>query len=74
MSYILMAFESAPHNRLLDKLKEGGGGGGDGKLPEWFRCFLVDRYQRVHTNGSLSSWDSRGEDWCLALIIKLFAL
>jgi len=35
------AFDSVPHNRLLNKLK---GYGVDG---EWFRCFLVDRYQRV---------------------------
>jgi len=47
------AFDSVPHTRLLNKLK---GYGVDGKLLEWFRCFLVDRYQRVQVNGSLSSW------------------
>jgi len=45
-------FNSVPHIRLLNKLK---GYGVDGKLLEWFRCFLVDRYQCVPVNGSLSS-------------------
>jgi len=38
------AFDSVLHNRLLNKLK---GYGVDGKFLEWFKCFLVDRYQRV---------------------------
>jgi len=41
-----------PHKRLLNKLR---GYGVDGNLFEWIKCFLMDRYQRVRVNGSLSS-------------------
>jgi len=47
------AFDTVPHNRLLNKLTRYSV---DGNLLECFRCFLIDRYQRVQVNGSLSSW------------------
>ena len=47
------AFDSVPHERLLAKLS---GYGLKGKVLDWLRDFLYDRYQQVVINGSKSSW------------------
>ena len=49
------AFNSVPHQRLLQKLASYGFGG---KLLSWLTGFLSDRYQKVILNGSSSSWCS----------------
>ena len=38
------AFDSVPHQRLLNKVQAYGI---DGRVLEWIRCFLTDRKQRV---------------------------
>jgi len=47
------AFDTVPHQRLLRKIQ---GFGIEGKLHGWIENFLTDRRQKVHTNGSESSW------------------
>ena len=47
------AFDSVPHQRLIQKLASYGF---SGKLLLWLRGFLSNRYQRVILNGSFSSW------------------
>jgi len=48
------AFDTVPHARLLLKLQAYGI---NGKLLDWFKSFLTDRYQSVKVNGSLSCWE-----------------
>ena len=47
------AFDSVPHFRLIEKLKEYGIGG---SLLLWLKSFLFGRFQRVVLNGSVSQW------------------
>ena len=47
------AFDSVPHQRLLNKVQAYGI---DGRVLEWIRCFLSDRKQRVIVKGKTSSW------------------
>ena len=47
------AFDSVPHNRLLQKLSSYGI---RGNILSWFKAFLVGRQQRVILNGSFSRW------------------
>ena len=47
------AFDSVPHQRLLQKWTSYGL---CGKVLSWLKGFLLDRYQRVILNGSFSSW------------------
>ena len=47
------AFDSVPHERLLDKAK---GYGIRGDILEWIRLFIKGRRQRVVVNGKKSSW------------------
>ena len=47
------AFDSVPHQRLIQKLASYGF---SGKLLLWLEGFLSNRYQRVILNGSFSSW------------------
>ena len=47
------AFDTVPHQRLLQKLLACGIGG---TTYTWIKSFLVERYQRVQINGSHSSW------------------
>jgi len=47
------AFDTVPHERLIQKLKSIGFGG---KLLNWIRAFLGGRIMRVGINGSFSSW------------------
>ena len=49
------AFDSVPHNRLLQKLSSYGI---RGKVHAWLKGFLVGRQQRVVLNGSFSKWTS----------------
>jgi len=47
------AFDSAPHQHLLMKLKAYGV---DGSMLKWFLSFLSTRQQRVVINGCASDW------------------
>ena len=47
------AFDSVPHQRLLQKLASYGF---SGRLLSWLKGFLSGHYQRVILNGSSSSW------------------
>jgi ribonuclease P/MRP protein subunit RPP40 len=47
------AFDKAPHERLLSKLKATGI---NGKLLRWIRQWLTGRKQRVVINGVMSDW------------------
>jgi len=47
------AFDSVPHLRLIEKLKEYGIGG---NLLLWLKSFLHGRSQRVVLNGVQSQW------------------
>jgi len=47
------AFDSVPHQRLLQKLKAYGI---RGSIHEWLQDFLTGRSQRVAINGTKSSW------------------
>ena len=47
------AFDSVPHLRLIEKLKEYGVGG---NLLLWLKSFLHGRFQRVVLNGLQSQW------------------
>jgi len=47
------AFDSVPHQRLLQKLASYGF---SGQLLCWLEGFLLNRCQRVILNGSLSNW------------------
>ena len=47
------AFDSVAHEHLLVKLQCLGI---DGKLLQWIRSFLTDRWQRVVINGTYSDW------------------
>ena len=47
------AFDSVPHQRLIQKLSSYGF---SGKLLLWIKSFLSNRHQRVVLNGSFSSW------------------
>ncbi len=47
------AFDSVPHERLLEKVK---GYGIRGDILEWIRLFIKVRRQRVVVNGKKSSW------------------
>ena len=49
------AFDSVPHEKLLLKARHYGI---RGKLNEWLRDFLSDRWQRVVVNGSCSEWSN----------------
>ena len=49
------AFDSIPHERMLLKARHYGI---RGKLNEWLRDFLSDRWQRVVINGSCSEWSN----------------
>ena len=49
---ISKAFDSIPHNQLLDKLNAIGI---KGKLWRWFKCYLANRIQKVRINNSLST-------------------
>ena len=49
------AFDSVPHERLLLKARHYGI---CGKLNEWLRDFLSDRWKRVVVNGSSSEWSN----------------
>ena len=64
------AFDTVPHNRLLNKLR---GYGVDGRLLEWLEWFLTNRHQHVWVNGSLSSWTRVVPQWSV-LSPLLFAL
>jgi hypothetical protein len=47
------AFDTVPHERLLEKLK---GMGVQGKVLQWIRSFLSDRVQKVIVEGEESGW------------------
>ena len=47
------AFDSVPHERLLEKVK---GYGIRGDIFEWIRLFIKGRRQRVVVNGKKSTW------------------
>ena len=47
------AFDSVPHQRLIQKLSSYGF---SGKLLLWIKSFLSNCHQRVVLNGSFSSW------------------
>jgi ribonuclease P/MRP protein subunit RPP40 len=47
------AFDTVPHERLLQKLK---GMGIQGKVLQWIRSFLSDRVQKVIVEGEESGW------------------
>ena len=47
------AFDTVPHERLIQKLKSIGFGG---SLLNWIRAFLDGSVMRVGINGSFSSW------------------
>ena len=47
------AFDSVPHERLLEKAK---GYGIRGDILEWIRLFIKGRRQRIVVNGKKSSW------------------
>jgi len=47
------AFDSVPHKRLIERLKEYGI---TGKLLEWVQSFLSSRKTRVSIRGSYSEW------------------
>ena len=47
------AFDTVPHRRLLEKLKNYGF---RGKLGKWTESFLLDRLMRVAVQGECSSW------------------
>ena len=47
------AFDSVPHQRLLEKARAHGI---DGNLLKWIESFLTGRKQRVNVNGEMSSW------------------
>lgn len=47
------AFDTVPHERLIQKLKSYGV---DGKVRKWISSFLHDRKQRVSLNGHTSQW------------------
>ena len=47
------AFDSVPHERLLEKVK---GYGIWGDILEWIRLFIKGRRQRVVVNGKKSTW------------------
>ena len=47
------AFDSVPHERLLEKAK---GYGIRGDIIQWIRLFIKGRRQRVVVNGNKSSW------------------
>ena len=48
------AFDSVPHQRLFLKLESVGI---RGKLLQWIRNFLLDRYQQVLIDGQSSDWE-----------------
>ena len=48
------AFDSVPHQRLILKPESIGI---RGKLLQWIRNFLLDRYQRVLIDGQSSDWE-----------------
>ena len=47
------AFDSVPHNLLIDKLKHNGI---CGSVLKWFESYLCNRYQRVTIEGFVSDW------------------
>lgn len=47
------AFDTVPHERLLEKLR---GMGVQGKVLQWIRSFLSDRVQKVIVEGEESGW------------------
>ena len=47
------AFDSVPHKRLLNKMKDLGI---DGKILDWVKGFLSNRSQRVRIDGEYSDW------------------
>ena len=50
---IQKAFDTIPHNRLIQKLKAYGV---EGPILEWITNFLFERKQRVCVDGCFSSW------------------
>ena len=47
------AFDTVPHERLINKLRSYGI---DGRVRDWISSFLHDRKQRVSINGHMSQW------------------